>query len=113
LLFGMLLGDFTGGGAVVIATRTVLQTAYSRQAEAAADEFGARLMYKVGGDPHALGTILLRISGKPGAAPHFLLDHPEAQERADAIDRIPQPTPIGALLTPAEWSALKSICAGG
>src|SRR5262249_58436306 len=57
LLFGMLLGDFTGGGAVVIAARTVLQTAYSRTAEAAADEFGARLMDKLGGDPRALGTI--------------------------------------------------------
>jgi hypothetical protein len=113
LLFGMLLGDFTGGGAVIIATRTVLQTAYSRAAEAAADEFGAQLMYKVGGDPHALGAILLRMSGKPGGAPHFLLDHPEAQERADAINRIPQPSPMKPLLTPPEWNALKSICAGG
>jgi len=100
LLFGMLLGDFTGGGAVVIAARTTLQTAYSRAAEAAADEFGARLMYKVGGDPHALGAILLRISGKALLAPHFLLDHPAAQERADAIARIAKPTPTAALLTP-------------
>jgi Zn-dependent protease with chaperone function len=113
LLFGMLLGDFTGGGAVVIAAKTALRTAYSRVSEAAADEFGANLMYKVGGDPHALGVILVRISGKPGETPHFLLDHPEAQDRADAIDRIPQPSPLKPLLTPTEWDALKSICAGG
>lgn len=112
LLFGMLLGDFTGGGAAVVAARTVLQTAYSRVAEAAADDFGARLMYKVGGDPRALGTILLRISDKPGIAPHFLLDHPEAQERADAIAMVGQPSPLRALLTPAEWNALRSICTG-
>lgn len=110
LLFGMLLGDFTGGGAVVVAAKTVLRTAYSRSAEAAADEFGARLMYKVGGDPRALGAILLRIAGKPGMAPHFLLDHPEAQERAAAIARIGRPSPMKALLTPAEWHALKGIC---
>jgi Zn-dependent protease with chaperone function len=110
VLFGMLLGDFSGGSAVVVAARTVLQTAYSRKAEAAADEFGARLMYKVGGDPNALGAILLRISGKPGMAPHFLLDHPEAQERADAIAKVGRPSPVQALLTPAEWTALKSIC---
>jgi Zn-dependent protease with chaperone function len=110
LLFGMLLGDFTGGSAVIVAARTVLQTAYSRSAEAAADEFGARLMYKVGGDPRALGAILLRVSDKPGIAPHFLLDHPEAQERANAIAKIGQPSPMKALLTPAEWSALKGIC---
>jgi Zn-dependent protease with chaperone function len=110
LLFGMLLGDFTGGGGVVIAARSVLETAYSRSAEAAADEFSARLMYKVGGDPRALGTILLRISDKPGIAPHFLLDHPEAQERADAIAKVGQPSPMKPVLVPAEWNALKGIC---
>ncbi|MBO0752811.1 MAG: M48 family metallopeptidase [Bradyrhizobiaceae bacterium] len=110
LLFGMLLGDFTGGGAVVLAARSVLETTYSRTAETAADEFSARLMYKMGGDPRALGTILLRISGKPGIAPHFLLDHPEAQERADAIARIGRPSPMKAVLTPAEWNALRGIC---
>jgi hypothetical protein len=113
LLFGMLLGDFTGGGAVVIAARTVLSTSFSRAAEAAADEFGANLMYKVGADPHALGVFLVRISGPAIAAPHFLLDHPEAQVRADAINRVPQPSSMKALLTPAEWDALKSICAEG
>jgi Zn-dependent protease with chaperone function len=111
LLFGMLLGDFTGGGVAVFAARTLLESAYSRKAEAAADDFGARLVYKLGGDPRALGGILLRISGQPGAVPHFLLDHPEAQERADAIARIGQPSPMKALLTPAEWRALKGICA--
>jgi Zn-dependent protease with chaperone function len=113
LLFGMLLGDFTGGSAAVVAARTVLQTAYSRSTEAAADDFGARLMYRVGGDPRALGDILLRISDKPGMSPHFLLDHPEAQERADAIAKIGRPSPSKVLLTPAEWTALKNICAEG
>ncbi|MGB6444927.1 MAG: hypothetical protein WBF47_07000 [Xanthobacteraceae bacterium] len=30
-LFGMMLGDFVGGGAVVIAARTVLKSSYSRR----------------------------------------------------------------------------------
>jgi predicted Zn-dependent protease len=111
LLFGMLLGDVTGGGVAVYAARTLLETAYSRKAEAAADDFGARLVYKLGGDPRALGAILVRISGQPGTVPHFLLDHPEAQERASAIARIGQPSPMKALLTQAEWRALKGICA--
>ena len=37
LLFGMLLGDFVGGGAVVLAARTILQTSYTREVETAAD----------------------------------------------------------------------------
>jgi Zn-dependent protease with chaperone function len=113
LLFGMLIGDFTGGGAVVIAAKTVLRSAYSRDAETAADQFGATLMSKVGGDPHALGAFLVRIAGTGTAAPHFLLDHPEAKERAAAIDRIPQPSPMQPLLTPPQWDALKKICSGG
>jgi hypothetical protein len=113
LLFGTLLGDFTGGGAAIVAARKVLQTSYSRAAEAAADEFGARLMYKVGGDPRALGAILLRVSGQPGAVPHFLLDHPEAQERADAIARIGRPSPMKDLLTMSEWNAVRLICSEG
>jgi predicted Zn-dependent protease len=113
LLFGMLLGDFTGGSAAVIAARTVLTKSFSRVAEAAADEFSANLMYKVGADPHALGAFLVRISGPDSGAPHFLLDHPEAQVRADTISRVPQPPSLKALLTPPEWEALKSICAEG
>jgi hypothetical protein len=67
----------------------------------------------VGGDPHAPGAILLRISDKQGTAPHFLLDHPQAQQRADAVARIAQPSPMKALLTPPEWEALKRICTEG
>ena len=43
-LFGMLIGDFSGGGAAVIAMRTVLQSSYSRETEAAADAWGAGLL---------------------------------------------------------------------
>src|SRR5471030_1806122 len=39
-LFGMLLGDFVGGGAVVYAAKTVLQSSYSREAETKADIYG-------------------------------------------------------------------------
>jgi hypothetical protein len=35
-VFGMLLGDFGGGGAAVIGVRTVLQSFYSRETAAAA-----------------------------------------------------------------------------
>jgi Zn-dependent protease with chaperone function len=111
LLFGMLLGDFTGGGAVVLSATKLLTFAYSRKAETAADRFGAELMVKIGGDPHALSELLLGMSegdGKPEE--HFLLDHPEAEVRAAAINRIPQPATMRALLTPEEWTALKAMC---
>ncbi len=47
-LFGMLLGDFVGGTAVVIGARAVLQSSYSREVEAAADRYGLDLMGRLG-----------------------------------------------------------------
>jgi Zn-dependent protease with chaperone function len=116
LLFGILLGDFFGGGAVVLAAKTILQTHYSREVEAAADGYGVALMAKIGGDPRALGTILMRIAGTTHPGPRLLLDHPETRERVAAIEAMARSSgPARAtrpLLEPAEWSALKTVCAG-
>jgi Zn-dependent protease with chaperone function len=129
-LFGLLIGDFSGGGAAVIAMRTVVQSSYSRDTEAAADAYGAQLVAKLGRDPRALGAILIRIAGTPGPMAKVLLDHPEARERAAAIEAIaaaigsrpargtaafPDGTGGGGppgLLDAAEWAALKRICGG-
>jgi predicted Zn-dependent protease len=115
LLFGMLLGDFVGGGAVVIAATTILKTSYSREVEAAADAYGVTLMSKIGGDPRALGGILLRIAGTTHPGPKLLLDHPETADRVAAIDALAgslarQAPPPRALLDSSEWVALKTIC---
>jgi predicted Zn-dependent protease len=110
-LFGMLLGDFGGGTAVVVAVKTVLQSAYSREAEAAADLYGARLVAKIGGNPRSLGAILVRIAGGPGPMAAILIDHPQAEARAAAIEALAPPAGTTALLDGAEWAALKRICA--
>ena len=111
-LFGMLLGDFGGGGAVVVAARTVLQSSYSRDAEAAADIYGARLMEKAGGDPRALAVMLGKIGGATEPGMKILLDHPETAARIAAIDKIAGTRPPTPLLSPDEWTALGRICAG-
>ncbi len=110
LLFGMLLGDFTGGGVVVIAARTVVQSAYSRDVEAAADSYALQIMAKIKGDPRALGTLLDRIAGAIEPGVKILLDHPETKARIAAINAAaPQITPQ-PLLEPDEWAALQRIC---
>ena len=111
LLFGMLLGDFVGGGAVVIAATTILKTSYSREVEGAADRYGVALMTKIGGDPRALGTILLRIAGTTHPGPKILADHPDTKDRVAAIEAMALPAaPTRPLLDKAEWAALKSAC---
>jgi Zn-dependent protease with chaperone function len=112
LLFGMLLGDFTGGGAVVVAAKITLQLAYSREVEAAADAYSVTLMSKTGGNPRALGTILARIGGATEPAMKILLDHPETKTRIATIDALAGASTGAALLDAAEWTAVKQICSG-
>lgn len=111
-LFGMLLGDFTGGGVVVIAARTVVQSAYSREVEAAADDYGVRLMASIGGDVRAFAAILERIAGAIEPGVKILLDHPQTKDRVAAINAAANTLPgeRRPLLTPPEWAALKRIC---
>ncbi len=110
-LFGMMLGDFVGGGAVVIAARTVLKSSYSRRVEAAADAYSVDLMEKAGGDPHALGAILKRIVADKDQGMKLLLDHPETKDRIAAIEAVAVAGTPMPLLDAADWSALKQICA--
>lgn len=111
-LFGMLLGDFTGGGLVVIAARTVVQSAYSRDVEEAADRFSVSLMTRANGDPRALATILDRITGAAAPGSKILLDHPRTKDRVTAINAAASASPskIAPLMSAADWAALQRIC---
>lgn len=111
-LFGMLLGDFTGGGLVVIAAKTVVQSAYSREVEGAADLYSVRLMTGAGGDPRALGAILERIAGAIEPGSPILSDHPQTKDRVAAINAAANAVSAShqPLIAPSGWAALKRIC---
>lgn len=111
-LFGLVLGDFVGGTAVIVAAKSVLQLAYSRQVEGAADRYALELMARAGGDGRALGTILERIAGAIEPGIKILLDHPETRERVAIINAHAGPKPSAPLLPAAQWGALKRICSG-
>jgi Zn-dependent protease with chaperone function len=111
-LFGMLLGDFVGGGAVVYAAKSVLQSSYSRETETAADAYGTDLMNKAGADARALATILEKTGGATEPGMKILLDHPETKARVISINKRAATRPPLPLLEAGEWAALKQICAG-
>jgi predicted Zn-dependent protease len=108
-LFGMMLGDFTGGGVVVIAAQTLMKSAYSREVEGAADRYAVGLMTRMGGDGRALGSILDRIAGQEKGIT-ILRDHPVTSERIARINAIAPDRRSAPLLDPDEWAALKRIC---
>ena len=110
LLFGVLLGDFVGGGAVILAAKTILQTSYSREVESAADKYGVMLIAGIGGDPRALGTILMRVAGTTHPGPTILADHPDTRDRVAAIEAMATSGPRRALLDQTQWAALKTVC---
>ena len=110
-LFGIMLGDFVGGGAVVVGAKTVLRSSYSRKVEADADGYSVGLMNKVGGDPHALAAILARIVSDKQEGLKILRDHPETKDRVVTINAMPAPGAATPLLDAASWAALKRICA--
>ncbi len=116
LMFGMLLGDFVGGGAVVIAARSVLQSSYSRHVEMAADTYGAQLMNKAGGNANGLATMLVKIGGATEPGMDLLLNHPHTNARVAAIGKIAAPHAARPSTRPwlgaHEWAALKRICTG-
>lgn len=109
-VFGMVLGDFVGGGAMVFAAKTILQMSYSRDVEIKADIYGLELLNKIGGDARKLGAILGRIAGAIEPGVKILLDHPETQQRVELINRLAAPGPYVPLLAASEWEALKQIC---
>ena len=111
LVFGSLLGDFVGGGAVVFAAESLLKSAYSRHKESAADDFAVHTMQALNANPRSLGSFLGRIAGSSNRGSIFL-GHPATPDRVARINAITTPQSGGAtLLDAAEWKALKRICA--
>lgn len=110
-LIGTLLGDFTGAGALVIASRYLLTSRHSREVEAEADTFAIEVMRKAGADIRPLGTFLERVASQPGERQlEILLTHPVTADRVAGIQRRAGAGPYRPILSETEWQALKAIC---
>lgn len=110
-VIGLLLGDIFGGSAVAIAATAVLDTAFSRKAESAADGEAVTLMAGAGLDVRPLGAFFARLgaSQRDSDMPiAFLRSHPPSDPRAKLIEA----APAGGrqALDAAQWAALKAIC---
>lgn len=109
-LIGLLFGDVTGAGAAIFAATTIFNASYSRDAEASADGFAIEVMHRLGRSPKGLGELLTRLQGKNGEGPKLLSSHPLTAERLARMTQEDRSATGPALLTPAEWAALKGIC---
>ena len=113
-LIGLLFGDITGSSAVIFASRTLVTSSYSREAETAADTFSIEVMQKLGRPPKAMGELLLRVTGKEGGKGLTIIStHPLTEDRLARMSSEDQTAKGPPLLTDAEWQALKGICGAG
>jgi Zn-dependent protease with chaperone function len=114
-LIGLLLGDVTGGSAVIFATQSLLRASHSREAEQEADDFAFTTMRKLGRSPVPMAELLFRVTGEEGkqlGGFTILNSHPLTESRLAAAKKNDRPNDGPELLSPAEWRALKGICAG-
>jgi predicted Zn-dependent protease len=112
-LLGLLFGDVTGGAAIVIASRTLMDNAYSRDVERRADQFASDAMLALGRSPQPMAFLLRRVEGKVGGSiPSVLSTHPLTEERLQSLGSRTVTNPGPPLLTDEEWKALKDICRG-
>lgn len=112
-LIGLLFGDITGGSAVIFAARSIVDASYSRESEKDADDFAVGVMHKLGRSPRPMGEFLVRVTsaGKSSKAVATILDsHPISEDRLARMKQEHRPNSGPAILSEAQWRALKEIC---
>jgi predicted Zn-dependent protease len=93
-----------------------VDSAYSRESEAAADDFAGKTMVGLGRPAHPMALLLKRIEddrdedGNDFKVPAFLSSHPVTDQRLKALEKRVPSRPGEPLLTQQEWRALKEIC---
>ena len=109
-LIGLLFGDITGSSALIFASRTMVTSSHSREAEQNADSFAIDVMHRLGRPTKPTGELLVRVTGKEGKGLSIISTHPLSEDRLARMTREDRPASGPPLLTNEEWRSLKSIC---
>lgn len=108
-ILALVLGDVTGGTVIGLAGDYVLRASYTREAEAAADDFAFDLLARTGVGTEGLAAFFDRIEGMGGDVPEILSSHPASDNRAEAA-RAAGGKADEPVLSDVEWRALRGIC---
>lgn len=110
-LVGLLFGDMSGSGALVIASRSLIDASYSREVEDSADSFAISTMHRLGRSPRGMGELMFRITGSQKKDKlSILASHPMTDDRLNRMRAEDGPANGEPLLTASQWAALKAIC---
>jgi Zn-dependent protease with chaperone function len=112
-ILSVVLGDITGGTLIAAAGDHLMQSAYTRDAEAAADDFALTLLNDARIDTAPMAGFFDRIANMTDQMPEYMSSHPLSADRArQARANAATHTNTEPILSAAEWQALKSICGG-
>ena len=112
-IVSIVLGDVSGGSAIGIIGDQLLQSSYTRKAEAAADAFALEMLQDAGINAAAVADFFDKLAGlqEGFAPPEYLSSHPSSEARAKrARDHAAGQGGTTAALPEADWIALKGIC---
>jgi hypothetical protein len=112
-ILGLVLGDVTGGAAMVAVAETIINASYTRKAEARADDYAIATLQTAGLPPAALAGFFERMHAEHGDLPEFLRlieTHPGLADRAAAARDADWGGAFEPVLSAAEWRALRAIC---
>ncbi|NKW72167.1 M48 family metallopeptidase [Rhodobacteraceae bacterium R_SAG10] len=114
-VLGLILGDFAGGAVVLFLVERLIDANYSRDAEAAADQYAFDLLVGAGVRPSALATFFERLQQDQGDGVGILAhfqSHPELGDRISAARSGDTGAATFGLpsLNAREWARLRRIC---
>lgn len=113
-LVSMMFGDFTGGSAMVIVAEQVLNSSYTREAEAAADTYAREMLAAADVSTEGMANffgLLANLSDNSPKMPVFLSSHPETTGRAEAARDFAQTQrATRPILADREWAQLRTVC---
>lgn len=110
LTFAMLFGDAGGMTAILLDnSRALLNLAYDRGEETAADTFGFNALAKTGASTYGMISLFEKLHQSHGEAklPAFLSTHPDTKERIDELKKKSPKRSGKVFLSEQEWQTLK------
>jgi Zn-dependent protease with chaperone function len=113
LLVGFILGDLTGLSVAGAVGASLIDTRFSRQSEAQADDFAGKTAQRLGFSAAGLVDLLDRVAKDDAFSKALALfqNHPLTDDRRAALEALDVKDPSARpAFTAEEWEAIRSMC---
>jgi hypothetical protein len=113
ILVGFVLGDLTGLSVAAAVSVSLIDSRFSRQAEAQADDFAGKTAQRLGFSPQGLVELLDRVAKDDSFSKALALfsNHPLTTERRKALEAFDvDEKGLTPAFTDEEWQAIRDMC---